>query len=223
MARDDQGPSALRRFITGLTLFLASLAINAALLVVVANLSQHILPARAEAREEHRFIPPAPTPKKQVRERRQRPPRKTRSGPKALDLPSLDLPSQIQAPDLLASNLDTEGLVRNKAIREHALASRADLVLSEELLDEPPRVIMRTPPRYPYDAQEQGIEGFVVLKILIDRQGEVREVLVRQCEPHGVFDTAAEDAIRRWRFQPPSYRGEPVQAWVRQRITFSLE
>jgi periplasmic protein TonB len=200
-----------------------SLAINATLLLLVANLSRHLLPERDNTEEDQRFIPPAPTPKKQVRERQERPRPNAKAGPKALDMPALDLPSGIQAPALLAADLDTKSLVRSKVAQDHALTSRADLVLSEELLDEPPQVLLRTPPRYPLDAQEQGIEGFVVLKILIDRGGRVQEVLVRRCEPHGVFDTAAEEAVRGWTFRPPTYRGEPVQAWVRQRINFRLQ
>jgi len=47
-------------------------------------------------------------------------------------------------------------------------------------------------------------------------------VRVTESTPPGVFDRAATDAIRRWRYRPAQYNGEPVAVPVRTRIRFEL-
>jgi protein TonB len=45
---------------------------------------------------------------------------------------------------------------------------------------------------------------------------------VIESTPKGVFDRAATDAIRRWRYRPARYNGQPVEVPVRTRIRFEL-
>ena len=40
--------------------------------------------------------------------------------------------------------------------------------------------------------------------------------------PPGVFDDAATEAVRQWRYQPALYRGRPVKVWAEQVVHFEL-
>lgn len=62
-------------------------------------------------------------------------------------------------------------------------------------------------PIYPEAARKKGIEGTVVLKLIINERGEVVSVkLIRGDEP---FATAAMDAVRTWRYKPALVDGKP--------------
>jgi protein TonB len=73
-------------------------------------------------------------------------------------------------------------------------------------------------PTYPAVAKRRRIEGYVTVQFTVTRQGQVRDPQVIAAQPSGVFERAALDAIRRWRFrpQPADFPG------VTQKIRFSL-
>ncbi len=87
----------------------------------------------------------------------------------------------------------------------------------------PPRALSRAAPQYPASARHKGLEGRVVLQLLVDERGQVRDVRVLDADPPGVFDDAAVAAARRFSFEPATAAGRPTQAWVRQVIRFTLD
>ncbi|MBV8810569.1 MAG: energy transducer TonB, partial [Acidobacteriaceae bacterium] len=56
-------------------------------------------------------------------------------------------------------------------------------------------------PTYPEVARQRGIQGRVVLQIIIDRAGTV-EHNVTVIESIQFLDESAVEAVRRWRFRP---------------------
>ena len=68
-----------------------------------------------------------------------------------------------------------------------------------------------------------GIEGTTLLKIRIQEDGAVGDVVVSKSAGHASLDQAAVDAIRRWRFEPARRDGRPVQVWASLPIRFRLE
>jgi protein TonB len=97
-----------------------------------------------------------------------------------------------------------------------------ELVMTEESVDQPPRPLVRASPAYPPRARARGLTGQVVLGLLIGPQGEVQQIQVLEASPPGVFDQAALDAARQWRFEPARYRAQPVRVWARQVVHFQL-
>ena len=89
-------------------------------------------------------------------------------------------------------------------------------------VDRKPRVVSRIQPRYPRRARQRDITGKVVLKFLVDRDGEVNKVSVVSAEPEGVFEDNAVSAVKKWRFEPGRVDGEPVPTWVRLPVSFTL-
>ncbi|WPL17101.1 Agglutinin receptor [Thiorhodovibrio winogradskyi] len=80
------------------------------------------------------------------------------------------------------------------------------------------RPIAAPRPSYPATAKRRRIEGTVTVRFTVTRQGLVRDPQVIAAHPSGVFEQAALEAIRRWRFRPQAadFPG------VTQKIRFSL-
>jgi protein TonB len=79
--------------------------------------------------------------------------------------------------------------------------------------------LLRPPPIYPSRARRRGLEGWVRLAFVVTARGQVEGLRVEASRPPGVFDKAAVEALKRWRFQP-SVRGESRPA--RQTLHFQL-
>jgi protein TonB len=89
-------------------------------------------------------------------------------------------------------------------------------------LDSQPTVIGDVRIPYPEDARSRGIEGTVVLSVLVDETGRVRTVKVLS-GPGGGLDQAAAKAVERIRFRPALRKGQPVAAQITYRYTFLLD
>ncbi len=89
-------------------------------------------------------------------------------------------------------------------------------------VDNKPRVVRKVPPVYPHKARRNQISGKVVLRFLVTKQGEVKKVSVVKAKPKGYFEKQAKEAVKKWRFEPGTYKGEPVPTWVELPITFDM-
>lgn len=87
--------------------------------------------------------------------------------------------------------------------------------------DEPPKMLSSINLKYPSEAKKAGIQGKVVMKILISNTGEVIVVEVIKSIPE--LDAAAVDAVKKIKFRPGKYKGKPVEVWMRIPINFGLE
>lgn len=83
--------------------------------------------------------------------------------------------------------------------------------------------IVKVAPVYPRRAQTRGIEGFVLLEFVVTRTGAVRDPVVIEASPPGIFDRAAIQAALKFKYKPKVVNGEPIDvAGVRNLITFEL-
>jgi protein TonB len=89
-----------------------------------------------------------------------------------------------------------------------------------EAVEENPVQIQQPPPVYPQIARVGGIEGAVILQVLIGEDGQVKDV--RVLEGPEMFRQAAIDAARLGRYRPAQNQNRPVSAWVQIKINFSL-
>ena len=62
------------------------------------------------------------------------------------------------------------------------------------------KVIHRVPPIYPANAKAKGINGEVVVEVVIGKQGDV--VTARVVEGDEIFWNAAVTAVKAWKFEP---------------------
>lgn len=70
--------------------------------------------------------------------------------------------------------------------------------------------VVRVQPIYPQHARRRGIEGWVVVQFDVDESGKVVNVKVLDAKPKGVFDSAAKQTIRRWKYKPKIAGGKPT-------------
>ncbi|OOG36386.1 M56 family metallopeptidase [Rhodanobacter sp. C05] len=75
-------------------------------------------------------------------------------------------------------------------------------------------------PVYPHAALVQGVEGQVVIEFGLSANGDVRDPRVVSAQPAGVFDLAAIDAMRAWKYALPEL-GTTAQRY-RQTLAFTL-
>jgi len=107
------------------------------------------------------------------------------------------------------------------------LAGEVDLIAPEVTydlseVDQLPRLIEYEEPSYPEEAIMQEIEGNVLLKILIDREGRV--IMVKVLDNGGFYEfaQAAIRAVKIWSFEPAEIMGIPVAVWCIQPVRFEL-
>ena len=83
--------------------------------------------------------------------------------------------------------------------------------------------IVKVAPVYPRRAQTRGIEGYVLLEFVVTKTGAVRDPVVIEADPPGIFDRAALSAALKFKYKPKVVNGEPIDvAGVRNKITFEL-
>ena len=84
--------------------------------------------------------------------------------------------------------------------------------------------IVKVAPIYPRRAQTRGIEGFVLLEFVVTATGAVRDPVVVEAEPPGIFDRAAINAALKFKYKPKVVNGAPIEvAGVRNLIKFELQ
>jgi periplasmic protein TonB len=151
-----------------------------------------------ETRERKK--PPKPEPPKQP------PPPKMKietpppdAQPTPFQMPKLNLPTNISGGPFLGSYVG------------------GDLSGYSELIP-----LMRITPQYPRQALRDGISGWVEFKITINPDGTVKSATPIKAQPRGVFESAAMQAILKWKFKPKVVDGKGVETTGTQKIDFNL-
>lgn len=88
--------------------------------------------------------------------------------------------------------------------------------------EEPPELVRMVMPEYPRKAKGDGIEGYVLLNIIIDEKGDVVSARIAIAEPRGIFEDAAIQAVMKWKFRPARQKGVPIKVMIPQAVEFSL-
>jgi protein TonB len=79
------------------------------------------------------------------------------------------------------------------------------------------------PPRYPLIARRSGVEGTVLLNVLVTTDGRASRVHVEKSSGSSALDNAALDAVKGWRFVPARRGQEAIEQSVAVPIVFRLE
>ncbi|AFU99856.2 energy transducer TonB [Simiduia agarivorans] len=83
--------------------------------------------------------------------------------------------------------------------------------------------IVKVQPVYPRRALARGIEGYVIVEFVVTKNGSVRDPVVVEAEPEGIFNSAAMKAALKFKYKPRVVDGEPIEVpGVRNKITFAI-
>ena len=85
-----------------------------------------------------------------------------------------------------------------------------------------PEELDRVIPRYPSSARRAGVEGRVMVRGIVRRDGTIDNVEIIRDLPHGLGESARQ-AVSRWRFRPATYRGEPIDVYYTVTVNFKLQ
>jgi periplasmic protein TonB len=96
-------------------------------------------------------------------------------------------------------------------------------------LAKPPRVsammegnlIHRVEPVYPIVAKTAGVQGVVLIKALISREGRIEQAQVVSGSP--LLAPAALEAIRRWKYRPYYLNDQPIEVETEITVNFVLQ
>lgn len=113
--------------------------------------------------------------------------------------------SETKAPDTKA--VDSKPADDNKGATLSAPTAGAGPFEVGSLLE---KATSRIDPVYPQQARNTGAGGMVRVKIVVDETGAVSNIL--WAEGPMLLRKAAEEALRKWKFQPTMVEGKPVKA-----------
>jgi periplasmic protein TonB len=87
--------------------------------------------------------------------------------------------------------------------------------------DTKPEIINYVKPKYSEFAREAGLEGTVMIDVLVGTDGRVKEARISR-SVHSALDSEALVAARRALFSPGKQREIPVEVWVTLPYNFTL-
>jgi TonB family protein len=89
-------------------------------------------------------------------------------------------------------------------------------------VEELPSVVKEVKPDYPWIAQQAGIEGLVLVRVLVGVNGRVLDVRLSEKLQVPALNDAALAAARKWVFTPGLANGRPVACWTAIPFRFRL-
>jgi protein TonB len=96
-------------------------------------------------------------------------------------------------------------------------------ISAAELDDRLFKPLQQPAPEYPWAARSLGLEGKVLVKALVDPDGNVIDQTLVSVTGHPSFGRAAVKAVTGYKFPPPRAQGRPVFVWIEVPIVFVLE
>jgi len=199
----------------GLLAFLFMLLGGLLMVILVVSFNKSVQDKESVVKKEVRQIKAKKSQKKTIK-----PKPKPKSKPKKAR-PKAPLPNMNSLLGNVAMNIPeftTDNIAGDSSKLLEDIAD--DAIMNENTVDVKPKVLSRPPLEYPAEAAKNGVQGYVVINILIGKDGSVELAKVLEAQPVDVFDNAALNAIRSWRFSPAKYKTKPVKMWAKQKIRF---
>jgi len=180
--------------------------------MVPQPMSVRLIDAAPAARPQPDVAPPQPTPPKTERPRQPKAPApvplaKT-PAPILAATPSAAVSSDFVAPETPPS--------RPASTTTAAAPALVQARFDADYLHNPK-------PVYPPMSRRFGEEGKVLLKVRVTSQGTAEQVDIQTGSGYSRLDSAAREAVQRWRFVPARRGDEAVAASVIVPITFALD
>jgi protein TonB len=103
-----------------------------------------------------------------------------------------------------------------------AIGTKIGDVFNLKDLDQQPQVRgVQARPNYPFEMRRAGLNGEVVLRFVVDTNGDVRDVEVIRSSQRE-FESAAQQAVLKWKYKPGRKGGKAVATRMQIPIVFNL-
>lgn len=145
--------------------------------------------------------------------------------PMQADVPSVNVESafvqKLQPPPPPGLERPTGVISIPKTSASRAIGKGMKDLFDLKNLDQAPTPRFRSNPVYPFEMRRAGIEGEVVVGFIVDSSGNVREAYPMR-STHREFESAAVQAVSKWRFRPGKKGGRAVNTRMLVPIVFSI-
>jgi TonB family protein len=81
-------------------------------------------------------------------------------------------------------------------------------------------LVSKVPPQYPPDAKDQRIQGVVLMKVTIDKEGNVANIQL--VSGHPMLAPPAIEAVKQWKYKPYLLNSAPVEVETQVQVNFTL-
>lgn len=85
-----------------------------------------------------------------------------------------------------------------------------------------PRYAGQLQPDYPLRQQRAGVEGSVVVRVLIGTDGRVKAVELVRADDPAFFEATKKRALAKWRFKPATRGGVAIESWREMTVSFVI-
>ncbi len=102
------------------------------------------------------------------------------------------------------------------------LAHSANATPSTSYYTKRTKIEFSTPPIYPIFARKNGIEGTVILQLIVSLSGDPLNITISKTSGYPMLDQEALRTVKDWRFQPAEINGTPIMSRVNIPIAFEL-
>jgi protein TonB len=168
-------------------------------------------------------VPPPPPPPEQEPEQEEQQPEEAKPPELSEEAPPLDL-SQLEL--ALNPGMGGDGLGGDFVVKLNVAAAgggsgggdEVDSLFSLADLDQQPRIVYQPGPNVTADMRKK-LPGSVSVLFVVDQQGRVENPIVQK-STDPVFEKAALNAVKQWKFEPGKRKGQAVRFRMRVPITF---
>jgi len=125
----------------------------------------------------------------------------------AAGTPSAQRPQLVEAPQVALPDPIDETAAPTSADPGTPAAAPVAMAPGDQPL---PLASQSPPPQYPPAALRSGVGGTVMVRVAVDATGIPTEVTLEKKSGSRDLDRAAQEAVKKWRFQPAQRDGQPV-------------
>ncbi|MGH9381344.1 MAG: energy transducer TonB [Thermoanaerobaculia bacterium] len=162
--------------------------------------------------QQVRFQPPPPPQEQEI------PPPKTKKVP--IPDPTPDEPEPIVDPEELQPEIDLPDTDLIFGMPDAPPAEPQGPIMVGGDVQAPVK-LSGAEPTYTEIARRARIEGVVIVQAIVNKEGVVENVKILKGLPMGL-DQSAVDAVKRWRFEPATLHGKPVDVYYTLTVNFQL-
>jgi len=130
-----------------------------------------------------------------------------------------------EEPSIIEEELDLSGVHKEKESKKTILKETQDEPSepTPSSIQEAIPVYRKNPsPKYPRMARRRGYEGTVVMEVLVNREGKVKDLRLYESSGYPVLDRSAMNSVKKWLFHPGKRGDKAVDMWVKGPVRFRL-